>query len=83
MTGAKSPFLTDEPQSFGSGWISGTIGAALGIAAFAAALCFAFPGMFVTDSARELAPGWLRGVSMVAAAVAAMFGVVSSMLRRK
>ena len=26
-------FLTDEPQHFGSGWLSGTLGAVLGLAA--------------------------------------------------
>ena len=83
MKDARSPFVTDEPHSFGSGWISGTIGAVFGIAAFAAALCFAFPGVFATDSVRELAPRWIRGAAMGAAAVAAVFGVVSSMLRRK
>lgn len=86
MTGPRrhgSPFVTEEGHRIGSGWISGTLGAVLGIAGLGAALCFAFPGLLATEFAREHAPAWLRLAAIGALAAAAASGVLSLCLRRK
>lgn len=79
----RSPFVTDEGHRFGSGWISGTLGAVLGISGLAASLCYAFPDRFATEFARENAPDWLRATVLGALALAAAMGVLSLCLRRK
>jgi lathosterol oxidase len=78
-----SAFLTDEPHAFGSGWISGTIGAVLGIAGMCGAACLLEPSLFVTPEVRAIAPEGMRLVVVVTIALASALGVVSLCLRKK
>ena len=41
-----------EPRTFGSGWISGVLSAALGLIGLGAVLCFLFPELLTTPEAR-------------------------------
>ncbi len=76
-------FVTDEPHRFGSGWISGTLGAVLGLAALGGTACWLWPDTLTTPQLRAHYPAdptpWLAGVAGLALA----FGTLSLLLRRK
>ncbi|MBL9076661.1 MAG: sterol desaturase family protein [Planctomycetes bacterium] len=75
---------TDEPHRFGSGWISGTIGAIAGLAAAGTALCLALPDQLTTPALRGWYPlPWVRAALATAIGVAFALGAVSLALRRK
>lgn len=76
--------VTDEPQRFGSGWISGTIGAVLGLAAMATAACLLLPEQLTTPALRAHYPLPLVE-SALATAIGLAFGLgaISLWLRRK
>jgi lathosterol oxidase len=70
-------------RRFGSGWISGTISAALGMMAFGGVLCLLFPQYLTTPRLREMLPmGLIRGVIHVFLIAAFVLGVLSLVLRR-
>lgn len=76
--------VTDEPHRFGSGWISGTIGAVFGLAAAGTAACLLFPSLLTTPELRPWYP--LRAVRPAihaAMLVAFVLGMLSLCLRRK
>lgn len=75
--------LTDEPHRFGSGWISGTIGAVLGLAALSAATSLRWPQLLTTPELRAHLPTWLPAATLAAAVLAFAFGLLSLLLRRK
>jgi sterol desaturase/sphingolipid hydroxylase (fatty acid hydroxylase superfamily) len=72
-----------QERKFGSGWISGTISAALGLMAFGAVLCLRFPQYLTTPQLREALPmGLIRAVIHVSLVAAFVLGVLSLVLRR-
>jgi len=79
-----TPALPDDrPRGFGTGWISGTLSVALGVAGLLGVLCFLFPSYLTTPEARQVysvgVVRWaLHGV-LVAGFIA---GFVSVMLRQ-
>lgn len=76
--------VTDEGHRFGSGWLSGTIGAVLGLAALGAAVCLLLPGQLTTPALRAYYPLPLVHAALVAAlALGFVFGALSLVLRRK
>lgn len=77
-------FVTDEPHRFGSGWISGTSGAILGIAAAGTAACMALPDHLTTPALRATySIPFLRAALDVAMLAASVLGALSLALRRK
>ena len=46
----------NRPTHFGSGWISGTFGVALGAIGLGAVLCFHFPSVLTMPELRRLYP---------------------------
>ena len=75
--------VTTESQSFGSGWLSGTIAAVLGIAAAAAAFSMAAPQWLSLPELRHLLREPVAMHSVQAATViACVLGVLSLALRR-
>lgn len=86
MTGPARPgdwLLTDEPHRFGSGWLSGTLGALLGLAGLGAAACLAWPDALTTPALRAHWPAALPQWTAACLLVAAVLGAVSLGLRRK
>jgi lathosterol oxidase len=82
--GSSSHWLvTDEPHRFGSGWISGTLGAVLGLTALAAAGSVCWPQLLTTPDLRPHLPPWLPTATLAAAVLAFAFGALSLLLRRK
>ena len=75
--------VTDEPHRFGSGWISGTLGAVLGLAALGAAGSVRWPQLLTTPELRPHLPPWLPSATLAAATLAFVFGALSLLLRRK
>jgi sterol desaturase/sphingolipid hydroxylase (fatty acid hydroxylase superfamily) len=72
-----------QDRRFGSGWISGTIAAALGLLSFGAVLCLRFPQYLTTPQLREILPmGLVRGLIHVCLVAAFVLGVLSLVLRR-
>ncbi|MFN6192637.1 MAG: hypothetical protein ACK5BN_02295, partial [Planctomycetota bacterium] len=62
MTGPARPgdwLLTDEPHRFGSGWLSGTLGALLGLDRLGAAASLAWPDAQTTPPLRAHGPAAL------------------------
>src|SRR5688572_4574369 len=50
-----------EPTRFGSGWISGVLSVALGLAGLGAVFCFHFPSLLTMPALRDLYPlPWVR-----------------------
>ena len=47
---------TTEPTRWGTGWLSGLLGAILGLLGFGAVLCFRFPDWLTVPEARALYP---------------------------
>lgn len=76
-------FVSDEPHRFGYGWISGTIGAVLGLAAFCAAACLAWPNVFTTPWLGAHVPTQLPIAIAAAALLAIACAGVSAWLRHK
>lgn len=75
---------SDEPHRFGSGWISGTIGAILGLAALGTAGCLALPAHLTTPELRAWYPLPLVRHGLHAAMLSGfLLGMVSLWLRRK
>lgn len=86
MTGRSAPsswLLTDEPHRFGSGWISGVLGAVLGLAGLGAAACLAWPDTLTTPALRAHWPAALPTWTAIALLAAAALGALSLALRRK
>lgn len=82
--GPRSHWLvTDESHRFGSGWISGTLGAVLGLAALGAAGSVRWPQLLTTPELRPHLPPWLPTATLAAAVLALAFGALSLLLRRK
>lgn len=82
---ARSPkwLVTTEPQSFGSGWLSGTVAAVLGIAAASAAFSMASPQWLSLPELREQLRSPIAVNSVQAAIIiACILGVLSLALRR-
>ena len=75
--------VSDEPHRFGSGWISGTLGAVLGLAALSAAGSLRWPQLLTTPGLRQHLPPWLATAALATAVLAFALGVVSLLLRRK
>lgn len=74
---------TVEPTTFGSGWLSGVLSAALGLIGLGAVLCFQFPELLTTPEARALYPlPWVRGLLHLVLVAAFVLGVLSLALRR-
>ena len=74
---------TIEPTSFGSGWLSGVLSAALGLVGLGAVLCFQFPGLLTTPEARALYPlPWVRALLHLVLVGAFVLGAISLSLRR-
>jgi sterol desaturase/sphingolipid hydroxylase (fatty acid hydroxylase superfamily) len=82
-----SPFVisnrTIEPTTFGSGWVSGVMSAALGLLGLGAVLCFHFPELLTTPEARAVYPvPWVRALLHLVLVGAFVLGVISLTLRR-
>ncbi len=74
---------TIEPTTFGSGWVSGVMSAALGMLGLGAVLCFHFPELLTTPEARALYPlPWVRALLHLVLVAAFVLGAVSLTLRR-
>ena len=75
--------VTTESQKFGSGWLSGTIAAVLGIAAASTAFSMASPQWLSLPELRSLlqGPAAIRSVQ-AATVIACVLGVLSLALRR-
>ena len=74
---------TIEPTTFGSGWVSGVMSAALGLIGLGAVLCFHFPELLTTPEARALYPvPWVRGLLHLVLVGAFVLGAISLSLRR-
>ncbi|MFY9345176.1 MAG: sterol desaturase family protein [Planctomycetota bacterium] len=76
--------VSDESHRFGSGWISGTIGAVLGLAALGTVACLLLPAQLTTPALRAWYPlPLVRTLLATALALGFGLGVVSLILRRK
>jgi sterol desaturase/sphingolipid hydroxylase (fatty acid hydroxylase superfamily) len=74
---------TMEPTTFGSGWVSGVLSAALGLTGLGAVLCFHFPELLTTPEARALYPlPWVRALLHLVLVGAFVLGALSLSLRR-
>ena len=74
---------TIEPTTFGSGWLSGVMSAALGVIGLGAVVCFHFPELLTTPEARALYPvPWVRGLLHLVLVGAFVLGAISLSLRR-
>lgn len=77
-------FLSDEPHRFGSGWLSGTAGAVLGLAALGTVACLLLPAQLTTPALRAWYPlALVRTLLAAAMALGFGLGIVSLLLRRK
>jgi lathosterol oxidase len=77
-------FVTDEGHHFGSGWLSGTIAAILGLAALGTSACRLLPAHLTTPELRELYPMPLVHTLHAAAVLLAFaLGGISLALRSK
>jgi len=78
-------FLGDaEPTKFGTGWWSGILSAFLGFLSFGAVLCLHFPQLLTSPELRPHYPMHTMRVLIQCIIVGAiLFGVVSSILRKK
>jgi lathosterol oxidase len=73
---------TSEPTSVGHGFVSGLLSAILGIAGFAAVLCFHFPQFLTHAALREwYSLGVLRGIVHVTLVASFVLGSASAILR--
>jgi lathosterol oxidase len=75
---------SSEPRFFGSGWISGVAGVALGMLGLGAVLCFRFPSLLTVPELRALYPiPYIRALLHLVLVGAFVLGVVSVCLRRR
>jgi hypothetical protein len=74
----------NEPRFFGSGWISGVAGLALGTLGLAAVLCFRFPSLLTVPELRALYPvPYVRALLHLVLVGAFVLGAMSACLRRR
>jgi lathosterol oxidase len=78
-------FADDAPRRFGTGWISGTLGVALGVLSIAAVLCFHFPDWLTIPELRSRYPLPLirRIIDLSILAVFVLAGLSLVLRRRK
>ena len=77
-------FDDTEPDTFGSGWLSGTTSVFLGVISVAAIACFYFPRMLTSPDVRALLPmPIIRTILQLVIGVAFLLGLLSTMLRRR
>ena len=75
MNGAASD---GEPTHFGSGWLSGTLSAALGLIGLGAVLCFRYPALLTMPELRALYPlPYVRALLHVVLVSAFLLGAIS------
>jgi sterol desaturase/sphingolipid hydroxylase (fatty acid hydroxylase superfamily) len=73
-----------EPTHFGSGWISGVLGVALGAVGLGAVLCFHYPSLLTMPELRRLYPvPYVRALLHVVLVSAFLLGTLSVWLRRR
>ena len=74
---------TTEPTAWGSGWLSGLLGAICGLVGLGAVLCFRFPESLTVPEARALYPlPLVRALLHVVLVSGFLLGVLSLTLRR-
>src|SRR5262245_51113149 len=77
-------FASDEPASFGYGWISGTLSVFLGVLSIFAVLCFRWPEYLVFEELRGKYPvPLMRAILELAIGLSFLLAFLSAMLRRK
>lgn len=76
-------FVTDEPHRFGTGWLSGTAGAVLGLASLGGAAAQLWPALLTLPAARAHYPAEVRALTFAAIVLAFGLGTLSLALRRK
>jgi sterol desaturase/sphingolipid hydroxylase (fatty acid hydroxylase superfamily) len=73
-----------EPEHWGTGWISGTLSVFLGVLGLAAVACLIWPQLLTSPDVRALLPlTWVRASIEVLIGLAFLFGLTSSLLRRR
>jgi lathosterol oxidase len=73
-----------EPEHWGTGWISGTLSVFLGVLGLAAVACLIWPQLLTSPDVRALLPlPWVRASIEVLIGLAFLFGLTSSLLRRR
>jgi len=73
-----------EPTTFGHGWISGVLSAALGLIGLAAVLCFRFPGLLTVPELRSAYPiPYVRALLHMVLIGSFVLGTISVCLRRR
>lgn len=76
--------IDSGPRFFGSGWISGVAGVALGLLGLGAVLCFRFPALLTVPELRALYPvPYVRALLHLVLVGAFALGAVSVCLRRR
>ena len=74
---------TTEPTAWGTGWLSGLVGAILGLVGMGAVLCFRFPDLLTMPEARALYPVPLvRALLHLVLVGGFLLGIISLSLRR-
>ncbi|MGE0143788.1 MAG: sterol desaturase family protein [Planctomycetota bacterium] len=81
--GVRRWFVTEDGHRFGSGWISGTIGAVCGLAGMFGSASFAWPHVLTVPSLREFWPATTTTLLVGLVALAFPLGALSLVLRRK
>ena len=76
-------FADDEPRQFGTGWISGTLGIALGLLAVTAVLCLHFPDWLTIPELRDRYPLALVRLAIDGAILLVFVLAALSMLLRR
>ena len=73
-----------EPEHWGTGWISGTLSVFLGALGLAAVACLIWPQVLTSPEVRALLPlPWARAIIEALIGLAFLFGLASSLLRRR
>ena len=77
-------FGDTEASGFGSGWWSGILSAFFGILSFGAVLCLHFPQVLSSPELRSFYPmDTIRILIQIIMVAAVVFGIISSVLRKK
>lgn len=77
-------FASDEPATFGYGWISGTASVFLGVLSIFAVLCFRWPEYLVFEEMRGKYPiPVMRAILELSIGLSYLLALLSAMLRRK
>ena len=77
-------FGDEEPKGFGTGWWSGVLSAFFGFLSFGAVLCLHYPQLLTAPELRPHYPMHVMRIVIQGLIVGAIiFGVVSSLLRKK